>query len=88
MNRQTPIKDGFLQEPRYKDTEIGMIHLEDTLTHIPSNNVYRVKEIQNKGFLVHLINSPLVKEGLGTTRFYLSDTTLKEHKIGKLNVRD
>ncbi len=75
---QSPIKNGFMQEPRHKEINGKLYHLEDTITHEKSGNQYQIKEIQDKGFVVILTHSPV---GVRKAKAYISYEQLSEYKL-------
>lgn len=54
--------NGYLQNVKSKELHGETYHLNEILVHGPSSNQYRIKEIQEKGFICVLYSSPAIAE--------------------------
>jgi hypothetical protein len=52
------IKNGFRQIPKNIEIDGKLYHLEDVLKHPKTGNAFKIKEIQDKGFVVLTSESP------------------------------
>lgn len=73
------IKNGFRQIPKNIEIEGKLYHLEDVLKHPTTGNTFKIKEIQDKGF-VALVDESRIANLVGT-KSYISFGNLNEYTL-------
>lgn len=74
-----PVKNGFAQLPSFKVIEGKTYNLEQELRHSATGNVFKIKEIQDRGFIVYLVLQ-LGQRITNQSKIYLSNKDLHEYE--------
>lgn len=69
---------GFVQQPMTAKVGELDLHLEEILTHVESTNKFKIKEIQLKGLICKVFESPLGTAVVGKVA-YISNIDLNQY---------
>jgi len=79
MEKKPEILNGFLQQPKQKIVNGRVFKLEHNITHRNTTNIYKIKELQEKG-LIAVLEASILKHLIGQ-KVYIRDLQLDEYVI-------